>query len=404
VQVLTIEVIMTAVTFCRLRSAAVAISRAASLRSRRLNVWAVVALIPLLLCGYARGDEETPRPLQRLADLLPPPISDELYLEGWVWLGDLQNNAHPPSNYYDVVFSLALTKSFDQRVAVTAQGNYINANGTNRAELEQGFVSARVFEPTETLLTVGKFNANFGVEPRDFWNRRTGTTSLLFGAQPQDLIGFMMTQPIGNTGVKLRPFMSADFQGAWNFDQPPSGGLVTEYQPKKDLRFSLTNWVGPGFVLYGGKPLRPPYPIDSYGSEGTFVVENWQGPNLVAERGSTLYFVDANMTWRVRPDLSLSLEYLWGRTGTSSGPWGWSGWMVLLDYSITDRVHIWGRYSALDDSDWIITGLFMKASEVSCGIGWEIHDGVEIRVEYRHDFSNVTPDFDSVSIHLTMAF
>lgn len=134
------------------------------------------------------------------------------------------------------------------------------------------------------------------------------------------------------------------------------------------------------------------------------VALNWQGPYLIAERGSTLYYLQLKATWRPRRDLMLAAEYLFGTTGTSYGRWGWHGWMLLADYAITDRTYIWGRWSALDDSDWLITGFFQKCQEVSCGIGYEIHDGVEVRVEYRHDFSNLTPDFDSVSIHLTATF
>lgn len=350
--------------------------------------------------------EEAPevRPLQRFADSLPPAVSDGLDFEGWLWVSDLQNNADPSSNYIDGQFSLAVSKSFAQRIAVTVQGDLIDADSSYRGRLGKGFVSALLSEQTQTILTVGKFNANFGVEGRDPWNRDTGTTSLLFGAQPQDLIGLMITQPIGDTGVKLRPFLSIDFQGGWDCDQSPSGGLVVEYQPHRTLELAMTNWVGPGFVLYGGEPLESPYPAGAYGYDGAAVVENWQGPNFVAERGSTLYFLELKGTWRPRPDLTLGAEYLFGRTGTSYGPFGWSGWLVLADYNITDRTHIWGRYSALDDSDWLVTGIFMKASEVSCGIGHEVVDDVELRFEYRHDFSNVTPDFDSVSVHLLMSF
>jgi hypothetical protein len=35
-------------------------------------------------------------------------------------------------------------------------------------------------------------------------------------------------------------------------------------------------------------------------------------------------------------------------------------------------------------------------SSIDCG-------HTELRFEYRHDFSNVNPDFDSLSDHLTMA-
>src|SRR5207253_1430072 len=153
-----------------------------------------------------------------------------------------------------------------------------------------------------------------------------------------------------------------------------------------------------------GEPLRHPFPAGAYGYDGAAVVENWQGPNLTAERGSTLYFLEAKATWQPRADLFLAAEYLLGTTGTSYGRWGWHGFAFLADYSVNARMHVFGRWSALDDSDWLITGIFMKAQELSCGIGYEIADGVEIRAEYRHDFSNVTPDFDSVSIHLAMSF
>jgi Putative beta-barrel porin-2, OmpL-like. bbp2 len=344
------------------------------------------------------------RPLQRMADELPPALSDGLDVVGWVWLSDLQNNSHPRSNYHDELVSLEITKSFQQRVAVTAEGNFIDANGSTRAELEQGFVSTLLSTQTQTMLTVGKFNSNFGIEPRDFWNRVTGTTSLLFSAQPQDLIGLMVTQPLGDTAVTVRPFISADFQGAYYFDQPPSGGVMVEYRPTKDLNFGITNWVGPGFVIDGGRPLRPPFPSGGYGYDGAAVAENWQGPNLTAERRGTLYFVEAKATWRPVPDLMLAAEYLLARTDISNGSEGWHGWCVLADFDVDDRLHIFGRWSALDDSDWLVTGTFQKCQELSTGAGYQIFDGVELRGEYRHDFSNVTPDFDSVSVHLTFAF
>src|SRR2546421_2179512 len=90
--------------------------------------------------AVAADDAYAERPLQRVVDALPASVSDGLELDGWLWLSDLQNNFHPPSNYFDAVLSLEVTKRFDQRIAITAQGNFISAAGTNRAELEQGFI------------------------------------------------------------------------------------------------------------------------------------------------------------------------------------------------------------------------------------------------------------------------
>lgn len=341
---------------------------------------------------------------ERLLSSLPEPVSRGLELDAWGWLGYLKNNEAGHSAFWDGELALAITKSFDQTLVVSAQVNFIDANDTRRVDLGTGYLSARLLEDAGTLLTIGKFNANIGVEGRDFWNRTTGTPSLLFGAQPQDIIGAMITQPVGDSGLTLRPFITSDFQGAWYFDQPPSIGLKAQYQATENLRFSLTNLVGPGYVVWGGEPLRPPYPSGGYGASPGAAALNWQGPNLVAERKGTLYFLDLNTVWKPRPDLTVSAEYLLGTTGTSGRRTGWQGWMLLGDYDVTDRLHLFARWSNLDDKDWIITGIFQRRQEVSLGAGYWLIDGVEVRAEYRHDSSNATTDVDMVSFHITFTY
>jgi hypothetical protein len=357
----------------------------------------------VLINNTAADDPASPNLKQRFINSLPPVVGDGLDITFWGWFADYQNNQKEYSNYYDTELSLGITKSFDQRFAVSAQGNFIDANGERRVELEQGYGSFLLNPNQGSFVTVGKFNANFGVEARDFWNRTTGTTSLLFGAQPQDLIGVMVTQPIGDTGVKVRPFVTEDYQEQYYFNQSPYAGLSLEYQPTHELSFGVTGMAGPGFVLYGGRPIHPPYPRNSYG-DGNSVIANWQGPNLMAESGGTLYFVEVKATWQVRPDLRLSAEYLQENTGTSRGNWGWYGFLVQADYDLSDRWHCFARWSYLDDNDWLVTGVFQIAQEVSGGLGYEIIDGVEVRGEYRHDFSSAEAGVDSVSIHLTFTY
>jgi hypothetical protein len=317
----------------------------------------------------------------------------------------LQTNTHGENNFYDVELGLGISQTFGDNFKIAAQGNFIDADGTRRGELEQGYITAKVWDAGQTLVTAGKFNANFGVEARDFWGRTTGTTSLLFSAQPQDLIGVMVTQPIGQSGFEVRPFISADFQGGYNFDQSPSGGLTVDYKPTRVLEIAATGWVGPGFVLENGKALVRPYNNGAYGgATSSAVVENWQGPNITGQSASTLYFGEAAVIFRPTPDLTISAEFLQGSTSSRSGRWGWSGYMVMADYQVTDPLHIYARWSALDDSDWLITGIFQRVEEGSCGVGYEFIQGLEGRFEYRHDFSNVSQGFDSFSVHLTFTF
>jgi len=341
----------------------------------------------------------------RLIECFPPGIAQGLDLDAWGWLGGFVSPDNNPSNYYDVELGVGISETFGESLKVAAQGNFIDANGNLRGELEQGYLTAKIWDAGQTLVTVGKFNANFGVEARDFWNRTTGTTSLLFGAQPQDLLGVMITQPIGETGIELRPFVSADFQGGYNFNQSPSAGLTVQYKPDRKLEFAVTNWVGPGFVLTNGKYLHAPYDDDNYeGVSYADGVENWEGPNLTGESASTLYFVEGHVIVRPCSDLTLSGEFLQGATSSRSGRWGWSGGMVQADYQVMDPLHVFARWSALDDSDGIITGTFHRGQEASCGLGYEFIQGLEGRVEYRHDFSNAASGLDSVSFHITFSF
>lgn len=303
----------------------------------------------------------------RALDALPTPISDGLDVNLWGWFSYLHNDQSEYSNLYDVELSLDVTKSFGQRVALSGEVNFLDANGELRTELEQGYLSALLWKDGGTIFTLGRFNANFGVEARDYWNRDTGTTSLLFGAQPQDLIGLMVTQPVGTTNLTLRPFLSADFQADYDFNQPPAGGLQMEYRPCKTVDLAVTNWVGPGIVLGPGQHLRSPYDRDGYGDSATTIFSNWQGPDLSGNRGGTLYFLEAKASWQATTDLTLSTEYLLGTTGSSNTRYGWYGCMVLANYDITDRLHVFARFSYLYDSDWLITGEFQHLYEASGG-------------------------------------
>jgi len=348
-----------------------------------------------------RADAENVPLKERIYDALPDAVAEGLDFHAWGWLGYLVNDQGEDSTYWDAELSLAATKSFEQRLALTAQFNLIDANDHIRGELAQGFASARLGEAS--VLTIGKFNARFGVEGREFWDRSTGTASLLFGAQPQDIVGGMLTLPIADTGWKVRPFISLDFQGQLEFDQPPSGGVKLDYSVTDDLRLSLTNWVGPGIVLHGGEEIEPPYPRGGYGS-ASGVIGNWQGPFLRAERRGTLYFTDASATWSARPDLRLSGEVLLGTTGSRGERFGWWGALAMVEFDVTDRLHVYGRTSYLEDDDWLITGFYQRRYEVSLGGGYDIFDGVEVRLEYRHDWSDSQPDVHMVSSHLSFTF
>jgi hypothetical protein len=157
-------------------------------------------------------------------------------------------------------------------------------------------------------------------------------------------------------------------------------------------------------VGYEGQPIRQPYPRGGYGSGVGELISNWQGPNLFAERGGTLYFVDANATWQVRPDLSLSAEVLWAKTLNWEDPNSWCGAQALINFNVTDQLAVYGRVSFLNDPHWLVTGARQRVYESSWGVTYRIYDKFEWRAEYRHDHSTAFGDVNSASIDMTIGF
>jgi len=345
--------------------------------------------------GSATDTSAQPGAPFQIEQLLPPSIAESTNVNAWGWFSYLHDSNSDESSYGIADVALGLTQRLGTRATAVADIHFIDDNGPTRGFLEQAFVTVELSENAETLLTVGKFNASFGVEPRNEWDRLSGTSSLLFGAQPQDLVGVMLTQPVGD--FKIRPFVATQFQGHAVFDGAPSGGLLVQYQPSDTLRASFTNWIGPGFA----EPEGDDDDDDDYAAEAA--TDNWQGPDLDAVRSGVLYFADANVQWNPRPDLTLAAEALVAITGDSLNQLGWNGFLLLANYDLTDRWRVFGRWSLINDAQGFVTGEDQTQQEVSGGVGYQIISGLELRGEYRHDFAR-SGDLDSISAHLTFSY
>jgi hypothetical protein len=357
----------------------------------------VLAAYLLLGAGAlrARGQSvmQSPGGQPMLEQLLPDSMRQNTDIDAWGWFSYLRNNGDEHRNYLTGDVALGVTQRIGDSIAATADFHFLGANHLSRGFLEQAFVTARLSESAGTLLTVGKFNASFGTEARDEWNRLAGTMSLLFGAEPQDLVGIMLTQPLGDSGISVRPFVAAQFQGHASFYGPPSGGITVDYRPSNTLHLSLTNWIGPGLEA----------DLDDVDEEYTVeYTEDWAGPMFSADREGTLYFVDAAARWYPRPDVTVAAEGLAATVGSSAGTLGWGGLMLMGNYDLSDRWRVFGRWSYLNDAMGIVTGLPQTRNELSVGAGWQFVRGIEVRGEYRHDFAR-SDDLDSFSVHLTFS-
>jgi hypothetical protein len=323
-----------------------------------------------------------------------PAFFQGLDVGAWGWLGGLRSWSNNGDSYYwDAEASINATKSFNGKAALTVQYNFIDANNLVHGELEQAYGSVLVLDRYQTSVAVGKFNANIGIEARDFWNRQGGTTSLLFGAEPQDMAGLMITQPIPGTDFTIRPFVTEGLEGTFDFGKTPSWGLIAEYRPNEELELCVTNFFGPGY--------KPTMGLARYYDQPEL---NWPGPSLDGVPGGTLYLLDVRGTWSVTTNLTLGAEYLYAANSASPHGLGWTGFLIQGNYTIDEHWRTFARWSYLNDSGSLVTGDTGLHQELSGGIAYMVDPDLhlEIRAEYRHDFTSYGDHDDVVSIHLSL--
>lgn len=373
-----------------------------------------------------------PDPVTLPANLDDMPLLRDAGIDAtlWGWTTYTASTQTGDHNFASGEIELDLTKTFANRFSLASDIEFVDYDGHTRGNFEQLFGSALLSRESGTVLTIGKFNSPFGAEPRDFWDRLTGTPSLLFRAQPQDLRGAMLTAPIGRTHLTLRPFLVSGFNDEDSIPDRPSVGLMAEYDPNDQFSIAVTNWFGPGLkskdesssyssdedgYSYSAGGWGDEYSSgyseassseysDTYGSSLVELTNAWWGPNFKSASKGRLYFLDLQAQWKPRIDLTLVGEFLLASSNANSENQFWDGVMFLANYDIDDHLRVFGQYSFLNDADGEVTGLDQQLQEISAGVGYRVNQHLEFRVEYRHDFSSETDDVDSVSMHASFGY
>ena len=293
---------------------------------------------------------------------------DDFEMTFWVWLSYIYRDQPPRSTFWAWEVELSVTKVFTDAIAATFDIDVIDTSNGARVELEQAFLSLLVWREHATVLTLGKFNAPFGIEPRDFWDRLAGSTSLLFRAQPQDLTGVMLTQPVGP--VTLQGFAVNGFDQNLANNHQPSVGLVTAWEPHQDVHLAVTHY--------------------------------W-GPEMDDRVGDKLYLIVAEANWYLTPRLSLAGQYLWGSTASPAGRQTWAGGAGIINVDLSQRWRAFGRWSYLDDRDGFVSGP-RRQQEFGLGAAFYLLPELEFRTEYRRDWLNPGANRHSVFAHVTYGF
>ncbi len=317
-------------------------------------------------------------PLDAPADVAAGGYGHGFELTFWGWLTYVTVPQEDESTFWAWEAEFDVTKAFTDWLAASADIDFVDTNTVARVNIEQLFLSILFPNLGDSVFTAGKFNVPFGIEPRDFWDRQTGSASLLFRAIPRDITGLMYTQPWERPRLIFRPFVVNGFDDNLDINQQPSIGLMVEQRPCEDLSLAVTNWWGPEFA------------------------------NNTSDK---LYFALAQVIWQLGPKLSFSAEYLYGTTESPSDDLDWSGFALIVSHFLTEKWRLFAQWSDLDDSDGFFRPDPTRRKEINAGFAYYLHEHVEARAEYRHDIereysgsTSETDDLDEISAHLTFGF
>jgi hypothetical protein len=300
----------------------------------------------------------------------PPPITLAAWIETYA-----QWNLRAPSN------GVTALRAFDER----ADGLALQ-NAVVDAELSKGALSGRLAlqvgdagdlyygaerdfknvqeawaawaAPERVELAAGLFLSPVGPETpttRDQWN---WSRSDLFMALPFYHLGVRVKRPLGDSGWTLMGMVCNGWNDIVDTNRTPSISLAAAYA--KDT------WIAQ--VLYFGGVER---------AHGAFEGQPWRHLGDAYVQGA----IGGGFSFLAQVDAGVED----GRFGASS----WIGGAAYLRYDVAKNVFVAARGDALREHEPAGASAFLiPAAWVSSGTGtisWRPVDGLDLRLEYRHD-------------------
>ena len=196
--------------------------------------------------------------------------------------------------------------------------------------------------------------------------------------------------PIGNETIKSRD--------SWNYS--------------RSLLFTLAE-------PYYHAGVRATYPVDDRVTVAGFLVNGWNnvtdnnggksvggqlaikatpaltitqtylgGPEQTNDNSDWRHIFDTIATYTATPTVSLAANYDYGRDTISGAAVTWQGIAGYLRYQARPWFAITPRVEYYDDPDGVTTGVEQKVKEVTLTGEFAAKSGVQMRVEFRRDFSN----------------
>lgn len=102
---------------------------------------------------------------------------------------------------------------------------------------------------------------------------------------------------------------------------------------------------------------------------------------------------EVNGSYQLNPTWTLAFDVIDGlqKNATASTDATWKAWAIYAKYNMNTWYSLSARYELYDDSDGGFTlGTAQKINSLTFTNNFTLSEGLETRLEYRHDKSNIT--------------
>lgn len=316
------------------------------------------------------------------------------------------------SGYVDASYM----SSFDNEVAVRVFDTDRNDFNFNMAELvvrrdpEQGFGGSVVLNAgpdANVIAAAGTSNDDDFDVQQAFVSYNTGVARLMFG-KFATLHGAEVIESPANLNF------SRSFLFGFAIPFTHTGGRLT-YAASDALTFGVgvnNGWDN----LEDDNDQKSLETLISFAPSDFLAVsvQGISGREAGTTAQGTRNLIDVVVTLQATEDLTFTVNGDYGtqQSGTATGAKAkWDGIAVYADYRIGDLWHVALRSEFFNDQDGFRTGIDQKLKEATLTLGYQPEQHVEVRAEYRHDWSNedafdngTSDDQDTVALEVIFKF
>lgn len=114
------------------------------------------------------------------------------------------------------------------------------------------------------------------------------------------------------------------------------------------------------------------------------------GPELTGNNRDYTFLYDLVASYTALENITLGVNFDWAdQDGGAFGDGNWWGLAGYVRFDVNEQMYVAGRIEYMEDDDGLRFGnLGLELWEVTATLGYQVTDGLETRLEFRHDDAN----------------